>query len=76
MQIEDTEAIYDMESKKLDFEILGVRHEGKSKLEPQMRTPQTSASEIIKKFIVGSYDIRFLCSNMRIEAKRAIYDIE
>ena len=32
--------------------------------------------EQIKMFIPGSYDIGFLCSNMRIEANNASYDME
>ena len=34
------------------------------------------AREQIKVFIPGSCDIGFLCSNMRIEANNASYDIE
>ena len=36
----------------------------------------TRARKEMTKFITGSYDIGFLCSNMRIEATRAIYDME
>ena len=37
---------------------------------------QTLACEYMKKFIASSYDIRLLCSNMRIETHGAIYDIK
>ena len=43
---------------------------------PQIRNAHTRAREKTKKFIGGSYDIGFLCSDMRIEATRAIYDME
>ena len=35
-----------------------------------------SAHETIKMFVGGSCDIRFLCSNMRIEAYGASYHME
>ena len=38
MRIEAKEKIYDMELKKLDFQSHGVRHEGKRKPRPQIRT--------------------------------------
>ena len=37
MRMEAKGAIYDIKSKKLDFETHGVRYEGKSKLVPQTR---------------------------------------
>ena len=43
MQIEAHGATYNMDPKILDFESLGVRHEGKIKLVPQMRNTHTSA---------------------------------
>ena len=39
-----------------------VRHEGKSKLMPQMRNSHTRARELVKKFIADLYDIGFLRS--------------
>ena len=62
MQIEAKGAIYDMEWKKLDFETWDVRHEGKSKLMPQIRNSHTRARELVKKFIADLYDIGFLRS--------------
>ena len=47
------------------------RHEGKSKLVREMRNAHTRDVSI-----VGSYDIRFLCSDMRIQANGEIYDME
>ena len=41
-----------------------------------LRRDLRRAREQIKMFIPGSCDIGFLCSNMRIEANNASYDIE
>ena len=41
-----------------------------------LRRDLRRARESIKMFIPGSCDIGFLCSNMRIEANNASYDIE
>ena len=43
MRIEANGAIYDIKSKKCDFESLGVSHEEKSKVVPQMRNAHTGA---------------------------------
>ena len=54
----------------------GMRHEGKSKLVAQIRKANTRARDKTKILIASSYDIRILCSNMRIKANRANYDME
>ena len=59
-----------MELKRLDFESRSMRHEGETKLVPQMRNAHTRARQYIKKVIAASYDIVFLCSNMQIEADK------
>ena len=46
------------------------------KLSGQLRKAHTRPCESIKMCIGGSFDIIFLCTNMRIEAKRASYHIE
>ena len=43
---------------------------------PNLRRELRRAREEIKMFIPGSCDIGFLCSNMRIEGRKASYDIE
>ena len=45
MPIEANGIIYDMELKKLDFQTLGVRDEGKRKLVPRMMNTHTRAHE-------------------------------
>ena len=45
MQIKRNRAIYDMELRELDFESLDVRHEGKGKLVPQMRSTHTTTCD-------------------------------
>ena len=70
MRIEANGAIYDIKSEKHDFE------SWTSKLVRQIRNAHTRAPYLIKKFIGGSYDIKFICSNTSIEANGAIYDIK
>ena len=41
-----------------------------------LRRELRGALEYIKMFIPGACDIGFLCSNMRIEANNASYDME
>ena len=41
-----------------------------------MKKANTRGRESIKKFIVDSYDILFLCLNMQTEVNRAIYNME
>ena len=43
---------------------------------PNLRRELCRGLEQIKMFIPRSYDIGFLCSNMRIEASNASYDME
>ena len=43
---------------------------------PNLRSELGRASRKIKMFIPGECDIGFLCSNMRIEATNASYDME
>ena len=43
---------------------------------PNLRRELSRALEQIKMFIPRSCDIGFLCSNMRIEANNASYDME
>ena len=45
MRFEANREIYDVKSKKCDFESRGVRHEGKSKLVPQIRNAHVRACE-------------------------------
>ena len=45
MQTKAKGAIYEMELKKLHFESLGMTHEGKQKLIPQMWNAHTRARE-------------------------------
>ena len=45
MVIEAVGATYDMQLKKLNFEMQGVRHEGKTKLVPQIRNVDTTRRE-------------------------------
>ena len=45
MQIKANGAVSIMELKKLDFENWGVRHEGKSKVVPQIRNTHIRARE-------------------------------
>ena len=70
MQIEANGAIYDIKSEKHDFE------SGTSKLLLEIRNAHTMARCFIKKFEGASYHIEFFCSNIRIEAGAAIYDIK
>ena len=70
IRIEANEPIYDIKSEKHDFEIQT------SKLVRQIRNTHTRARYLIKKFIAGSYDIKFICSNTRIKTNGAIYDIK
>ena len=42
---------------------------------PNLRSELRGALEKNKMFILGSCDIGFLCSNMRIEANNASYDM-
>ena len=69
-KIEAGGAIYDIKSEKHDFENLT------SKLVHQIKNAHTRARYLIKKFIGASYHIEFICSNTRIEANGAIYDIK
>ena len=41
-----------------------------------MRNAHTRACEYMIKFIASSYEIAFICSNMRIEGNIAMYDIK
>ena len=75
MKIKANNVIYDMELKKLDFESQAWGKKKKETFATNEEHTQKSAWEI-KKFLDGSYDIRFLCSNMRIEANGEIYDME
>ena len=68
MGIKVKTATFDMDLKRLHFETGCLRHEGKRKLVRQMRNAHTKGHKWIKTFIALSYDIGFLCSNMRIEA--------
>ena len=43
---------------------------------PNLRSELRRAIRYITMFIPGSCDIGFLCSNMRIEANNASYDME
>ena len=63
-------AIYSIKSEKHDFE------NRTSKLVSQIWKAHTIARYFIKKFIGVSYHIEFFCSNMRIDANGAIYDIK
>ena len=69
LRIEGNRAIYGIKSEKHDFE------SRTSKVVRERSNAYTRARYLIKKFIAGWYDIEFLCSNMRIKAKGAIYDI-
>ena len=60
MPMEPNRAIYNITSKNCDFE------SRTSKLVRQIRKAHTRVRYLIKKFIGASYDIEFLCSNMRI----------
>ena len=43
---------------------------------PNLRRELRRARELIKMFIPGPRDIGFQCSNIRIEANKASYDME
>ena len=70
MWIKTNTVIYDIKHEKHDFE------SRTRKLVNQTRNAHTRAPYLIKKFIGGSYDIKFICSNTRIEANGAIYHIK
>ena len=70
MRIEANKGIYDIKSENHDFEFRT------SKVVHQIRKAHTRVRYLIKKFIGGSYDMKFWCSNRRIEANGAIYDIK
>ena len=76
MQIEAYGASYHMELKKGHFETQSWSYEENTKVVPQLRKALASAHETIKMFIGGSSEIRFLCSNMRLEAHGASYHME
>ena len=70
MRVETNGAIYDIKSKKHDFE------SRRSKIVRQIRNAHTRACYLILTFIGASYHFEFLCSNMRIEVNGAICDIK
>ena len=70
MKNEANGAIYDIKSESHDFE------SRTSELVRQIWNAHIRACDFIKKLIGAVYQIEILCSNMRIKANRAIYDIK